>query len=154
MHSEMVLGLPDYEITEIQREAGKVCISARYTGEIACPECQSKQLRNKGRYQRRVRHESWGLRQCELVLEARKWQCRDCGRYFRQQFPGLLKGQHATEAFRKMIFCRHWDGISRRRLSQREGVGAATRGAAFPTFPFQESIGIVRRRMPQNLGHR
>jgi hypothetical protein len=41
MHSEMVLGLPDYEITEIQRESGKVCISARYTGEVACPECQS-----------------------------------------------------------------------------------------------------------------
>ena len=152
MHSEMVLGLPDYEITEIQRESGKVCISARYTGEVACPECQSTHLRSKGRYQRRVRHESWGLRQCELVLEARKWQCRVCGRYFRQQFPGLLKGQHATEAFRKMIFCRHWDGISRRRLSQREGIGAATVERHFQHFLSRKASELSGAACPKILG--
>jgi transposase len=66
------------------------------------------------------------MRHCFLILEARKWLCRVCGRGFRQQFPGILKWQRATESFRRMIFFRHWDGISRRRLGQREGLGSAT----------------------------
>jgi transposase len=53
-------------------------------------------------------------------------ECRSCGRYFCQRFPGILPYQQATEPFRKMIFFRHWDGISRHRLGQREGIGAAT----------------------------
>src|SRR5215467_2236436 len=67
-----------------------------------------------------------GMRHVFLILEARKWLCRACGRYFRQQFPGILKWQRASERFRSMIFFRHWDGISRRRLGQREGIGSAT----------------------------
>ena len=66
------------------------------------------------------------MRHCLLVLEARKWLCRACGHGFRQQFPGILKWQRASEAFRRMIFFRHWDGISRRRLGQREGLSSAT----------------------------
>ncbi len=61
-----------------------------------------------------------------LILEAHKWLCRSCGRHFRQQFPGILKWQRASERFGSMIFFRHWDGISRRRLGQREGIGSAT----------------------------
>ena len=61
-----------------------------------------------------------------LILEAHKWLCQGCSRGFRQPFPGILKWQRATEGFRKMIFFRHWDGISRRRLSQREAIGSAT----------------------------
>ena len=79
MHSEMVLGLADYEITEIEREAGKVCISARYTGEVACPECQSRHLRSKGRYQRRVRHDSFWIKQLQHRLELPSF-CRQFSR--------------------------------------------------------------------------
>jgi len=61
-----------------------------------------------------------------LILEARKWLCRAGGRGFRQQFPGILSWQRATERFRRMIFFRHRDGISRRRLGRREGIGSAT----------------------------
>jgi hypothetical protein len=39
-------------------------ISARHTGRRLCPHCGSDRLRNKGRYQHRVRHEDWGLRVC------------------------------------------------------------------------------------------
>lgn len=152
MHSEMVLGLPDYEITEIQRSAGRVRISARYTGPISCPDCHSSCLRSKGRYARKVRHESWGLRQCELFLDARKWWCRECGRHFRQQFPGLLKGQHATEAFRRMIFYRHWDGISRRRLGEREGIGAATVERYFQYFLRRKNAEFSGAACPRILG--
>ena len=126
MNSEAVLGLANYEVTSIEHSGTVVRISARYLGSIACPDCQGEKLRSKGRYQRMVRHESWGMRHCWLILEAHKWLCRECGRGFRQQFPGILKWQPASEWFRRMIFFRHWDRISRRRLGQREGIGSAT----------------------------
>ena len=126
IRSEIVLGLPDYQISEIERIGGQVRISARYTGPIGCHHCGGSRLRSKGRYTRQVRHENWGLRQCVLVLEGRKWLCQGCGRQFRQRFPGILKAQRASEAFREMIYSQHRDGINRSRLGQREGIGAAT----------------------------
>jgi transposase len=126
MKSEAVIALANYEIVSIEHNGGSVRISARYQGLIACPDCSSERLRSKGRYQRTVRHESWGMRPVYLILEARKWLCRACGCGFRQQFPGILKWQRASELFRRMIFFRHWDGINRRRLGQREGLASAT----------------------------
>ena len=126
MDAESILGLGQYEISGVSGTGGTVRISARYTGPVACPDCGGERLRSKGRYQRMVRHETWGMRHVFLILEAHKWLCRVCGRGFRQQFPGILKWQRATERFRRMIFFRHWDGISRRRLGQREGIGSAT----------------------------
>ena len=73
-----------------------------------------------------MRHEDWGLRRCVLVLEARKWQCRECGRHFRQRFPGIRPWQRASEAFQRLIFGLHLDGINRSRVGRREGIGAAT----------------------------
>jgi hypothetical protein len=125
MDSEAVIALANYEIVSIEHSGGAVRISARYKGAVACPECSSEELRSKGRYLRTVRHESWGMRHVFLIVEARKWLCRACGRGCRQRFPGILKWQRATARFRRMIFFRHWDGISRRRLSQREGIGSA-----------------------------
>ena len=37
--SEIVLGLPRYEISNIERTGGTITISARYTGPISCPRC-------------------------------------------------------------------------------------------------------------------
>jgi transposase len=61
-----------------------------------------------------------------LELESRKWRCRDCGRTFWERFPGILPRKRATEPFRRSVFLRHWDGINRSRLGQREGIGSAT----------------------------
>jgi transposase len=126
IRSELVLGLPDYEITDIQVRGGAIHISARYTGPVSCPQCGRGRLRNKGRYIRRVRHENWGLRHCILELEAAKFQCHDCGRYFRERFPGIQPCQRSSEAFQAMIFRQHLDGINRSRLGRRERIGAAT----------------------------
>jgi len=103
VRSEIVLGLPDYEITDLQISGGGVRISARHTGLRACPHCGSQRLRNKGRYLRRVRHENWGLRHCVLELQAAKFQCRSCGRYFRERFPGLQPCQRSSEAFQTSV---------------------------------------------------
>ena len=88
-HDETILGLPGYEIKEIWRRQGMICVSARYTGPIRCVHCGSRDLRKKALFTRRLRHESWGMRPCELELEARKFHCRSCGKYFNQRFPGV-----------------------------------------------------------------
>ena len=126
IRSEIVLGLPEYEITGLRISSGGIRISARYRGLKSCPHCGSDRLRNKGRYIRSVRHENWGLRHCVLELEACKFQCRGCGRYFCERFPGIQPCQRSSEAFQKMIFRQHLDGINRSRLGRREGIGAAT----------------------------
>jgi transposase len=124
--SEIVLGLPQYEITAIERSAGRITISARHAGPISCPHCQGSRLRNKGWCWRSVRHDDWGFRQCLLRLEVRKSRCLDCGRSFRQPVPGIQPFQRASESFQEMVFQQHLDGINRSCLGRRKGIGAAT----------------------------
>lgn len=123
---ETLIGLPHYEIIDTQEQAGRLMIWARYTGPRWCPECHGRKLRNKGAIERLVRHVSWAAREVWLRLQGRRWQCRECGKQFRERFPGLLKSQRATEAFRGKVFRDHWDGISRSRVAQREHIGSAT----------------------------
>ncbi len=125
-HSEALLGLPNYQINPIERKEGEVRVSVQYLGPICCPNCGGEHLRDKGRFQRRVRHENWGMRKTVLELEGHKWRCLDCRRYFRQRFPGILACQRSSEAFRQMIYQHHLDGINRSCLGRREGIGAAT----------------------------
>jgi transposase len=120
------LGLPAYQITNIAAQKGEIRIAVRHTGQVSCPHCHSKSLRNKGKHLRRVRHENWGQRTCILQLQVSKWQCRDCGRYFRQPLPGILPRQRASEAYQQAIYQQHLDGINRSRLGRREKIGAAT----------------------------
>jgi len=124
--SEIVLGMPQYEITAIERTGGTITISARPAGPISCPHCQGSRLRNKGWCRRSVRHDDWGFRQCVLRLEVRKSQCLECGRYFRQRVPGIQPFQRASESFQEMVYQQHLDGINRSCLGRRKGIGAAT----------------------------
>jgi transposase len=124
--SEILLGLPDFQISEIQRGAGKITIRARYDGPRWCAHCRGTALRSKGWIERRVRHEDWGLRHCVLAIRVPKSRCLSCGRYSRQPLPGILPCQRASEAFQKAIYQQHLDGINRSRLGRREHIGAAT----------------------------
>src|SRR5579884_3585921 len=150
--TEAILGLPGYQITGIEEKGGEVRISARYTGPISCPHCGGVRLRVKDRRLRSPRHESWGQRPTVLLLETRKWQCRDCGRTFWQRFPGLLPRRRATEPFRRSVFVRHWDGINRRRLGRREGIGSATVERWFQDFIRREAAERSGAPCPQVLG--
>jgi transposase len=125
-NDEIVLGLPQFQITGIERRSGGVWITAQYTGSKSCPDCHSERQQSKGWYTRRVRHDDIGLRHCWLEIHARKWVCLDCGRQFRERLPGILPWQRASEPFREAVFRQHLDGINRSRLGQREGIGAAT----------------------------
>ena len=124
--SEILLGLPQYEVSAIERTGGTIKISARYTGPTSCPDCSSSRLRHKGWCRREVRHEDWGFRRVILDLEVRKSRCLECGRSFRQRLPGIQPYQRASESFQAMVYQQHLDGINRSCLGRRKGIGAAT----------------------------
>ena len=124
--SEILLGLPQYEVTAIERSGRTITISARYTGPITCPNCGGSHLRNKGWCRRKVRHDDWGFRRGTLDLKVRKSRCLDCGRSFRQRLPGVQPCQRASESFQEMVYQQHLDGINRSCLGRRKGIGAAT----------------------------
>jgi transposase len=124
--SEILLGLPHYEITNRERSGGAITLSAHYTGPIACPKCGGSHLRSKGWCRRLVRHDDSGFRRIVLDLKVRKCRCLDCGRTFRQPLPGIQPFQRASESFQEMVFQQHLDGINGSCLGRRKGIGAAT----------------------------
>jgi len=123
---EDLIGIPHYEIIDIQESAGQVRIWARYTGPRSCPHCEGRNLRNKGLVERCIRHVSWASQRVWLVLEGHRWLCRQCHRQFRERFPGVLKSQRSSEAFQQKVFRDHWDGINRSRVAARERIASAT----------------------------
>ena len=126
-YSEILIGLPGYQITGIEQIRKQVQIGLRYEGAaVACPKCGTGERRSKGWCRRTVRHDDWGLRPVVLLIEVRKWLCKGCGRQYRDRLPGILPSQRASEAFRQAIYEAHLDGINRSRLGRRKGIGAAT----------------------------
>ncbi len=123
---DVLVGLPDFKVTGLEESEGRIAFSVRHVGEVTCVSCGGRDLRSKGLRVRRVRHVSVGDRPCELRLESRKWRCRTCETSFWQRFPGILPRRRATEPFRKSVSLKHWDGIDRKRLSEREKIGSAT----------------------------
>jgi transposase len=93
---------------------------------VRCPHCNSKKLRKKARIQRRVKHESIGLRRVELVVHGHKFLCRDCGRYFNQRFPGIKPYQRATERLKQEVAHYHNEGVSQSSLAKQLHLGKST----------------------------
>jgi transposase len=152
IRSEAVLGLPGYQIISIEEQAGKVRIRVRYGGAVTCPKCGGSKLRVKARRVRRPRHESWGTRQTELEVEVKKRYCGQCRKYFWDRLPGIMARRRATEPFRRSIFVKHWDGISRRRLGQREGIGSATVERWFQDYLRRKAAERSKAPCPRVLG--
>lgn len=123
---DVILNLPGFQLTGCWRFGGVALLFVNYQGRNKCPKCGSDSLRSKGRYLRPARHHNLQGLPCLLLIQARKWHCRNCGAHFRQRFPGILEWQRATEAYRESIFGLHRDGINRTCLGKRETLGAAT----------------------------
>lgn len=151
-HGEDILGLPGYQIKEIKRRYGQVEIWARHAGPICCPHCQGQRLRKKDRFERCVRHESWGMHTCVLHLEARKFLCLDCQRYFNQRFPGIMPRRRSTEPFRRQVFWLHMDGICRKKLAEAQRIGTATVERWFIDFLRLEAAKLSSEECPRMLG--
>jgi transposase len=123
--SESILRIPGYEVLKMEG-VNPVIVNARYTAAAGCPRCAGTNVRVKDRFIRKLHHESLGVRRCYVHLEARKYQCLDCGRYFHQRFPGIQPYRRSTEGFRREVFEQHRDGISQRTLARCKQIGSAT----------------------------
>lgn len=123
----IILNLSDYDIIEITGYK-PVVVEARFKQEPSCPHCGSKTLRNKGKFLRKLNHETMGRRTVRLHLHSCKYHCQNCLRYFNQRFPGIEPRRRNTEAFRKEVFQRHIDGTTQSRLSQRVRISTTTVG--------------------------
>jgi transposase len=150
--TEILIGLPGYQITGIERVGGVVRIAVRCTATVCCPHCRGTRLRSKGWCRRKVRHEDWGLRATFLDVELRKWLCKDCHRQHRERLPGILRCQRASEAFQESIYQQHRDGINRSRLGRRTGIGAATVERYFQHGLKRQFAEWHPRRCPSVLG--
>jgi transposase len=120
-----LLGLPQFRIDQSEG-LEKLTYWVTYLGPVSCPGCSSQKLRNKGKFERVVRHTPIGTRPILLVLNGRKYRCKVCRRSFRQDFPGIGRWKRTTAAYRRLISELHHEGISQKALAERERLGAAT----------------------------
>lgn len=148
---ESILCLPGFEVQSVEG-LNPVFIKARYLGRVNCPTCGSSSVRNKDRFVRRLHHESFGLRRCVLELEAHKFQCLDCGRYFHQRFPGILPYRRSTEGFRREVFEQHRDGICQQTLAEQKHIGSATVERWFHDFLERKVAEMKNNPCPRALG--
>src|SRR3990167_739659 len=130
---DSILNLAGFELEDISG-LNPVVLKLRYTGFVQCIHCSGTSLRIKDTFYRWIRHESFGFRSVYLYLEAHKYRCLSCGKYFNSRFPGILPYRRSTEAFRKEVFYKHHDGISQRTLSHRLEIGHATVERYFQDF--------------------
>ena len=120
-----ILNLDGYEIADIHG-FNPVIFETNFIGNISCPYCHSEDLRTKDTFARMIRHESIGDRKSYIHIKTHKYLCRNCGKYFNQQLPGVLKWHRSTEGFRREVFEKHNHGICQKTLSEKLNLGTAT----------------------------
>ena len=122
---DIILNLPGYTITKVTGN-NPVYMHVTYNRVVRFIYCNGKRLRKKDSFERKIRHESIGLRYSYLCIKAHKFQCYECKRYFNQRFPGIGKYQRATESLRKEVFHHHTQGVSQKDLSRHFHTGKST----------------------------
>ena len=121
----VILNLPGF-IVEKTSGYDPIVFHVRYGRRNYCPHCEGKNLRKKDTFMREVRHEMIGFRLSLLRIKTYKFYCRDCGRYFNQRLPGILKHQRATERLKEQLSQQHSHGICQKTLSRTFKLGKAT----------------------------
>ena len=146
-----IVNLPGFHVLEIVR-VNPLELRVEYQLEQQCPQCDCKNLRIKDSFERVIRHESFGERECTLKLQAHKFCCLNCGSYFNSRFPGIRPRFRVTEAFRKEVCRKHHHGISRRTLSHSYGIGWSTVERWYHDFLDLRLRELQSRRCPRVLG--
>jgi transposase len=122
---DVILNLPGYSIVRVSGN-NPILIEVKYNRVIRCAYCNHKKLRKKDSFERKIKHESYGLRYTYLCIKTHKFQCTACKRYFNQRLPGIGKYQRATEALRKEVFHYHSKGLSQKELARQFKTGKST----------------------------
>jgi len=145
------LNIPGFSIIKTSGN-NAIIHEVRYYKKPRCIHCSSYNLRKKDRYERKVRHESIGLRQASLQFVGYKYHCRDCGRYFRQRFAGILPYKRSTEALRYQVYTLHCQGVSQTDLSRGYRFSPATIERYFHDCYTAKNQELKTRDCPQVLG--
>lgn len=122
---DIILNLPGFTIKKVSGY-NPVVMDVHYRNVPRCVHCNSKKLRKKTSFIRKVRHETIGHRQCILRFKAHKFYCYSCHRYFNQRFQGIGKHQRATDRLQHQVFHQHTEGVSQQSLSRDFKMGKAT----------------------------
>ena len=148
---DVTINLPGFTVKKV-RGYNPIVYEVRYQGKASCPHCRSKGLRKKDRFVREVNHETVGLRTSRLRFCGYKYQCRCCGRYFRQRFDGILPWQRSSEPLRKQIYHLHTKGVSRRDLGEQLGCSDNTISRWYQHVYHLEDKKRLSMRCPEILG--
>lgn len=147
----LILNLPGFSIKKISGYQPLI-LDLTYNRLPRCAHCQSKEVRKKDVYIRRVHHELIGHRRTLLQFKAYKLFCYQCKRYGNQQFPGINKHQRATWRLQAAVFHQHTQGVSQKALSNQFKKGKATIERWYHKHYQEQSRELMNTPCPTVLG--
>ena len=146
-----ILNIPGMVIKKMEG-VSPVHLFAEFKKEVFCPNCNSNNLHIKKTFERKIRHESFGNRSSILHLKSHQYRCRECGKYFNQRFPGILKWKRSTEGFRKEIYQKHYQGISQVDIAKSARIGSATVERWYQEFIKRKNQEYLSYECPKYIG--
>jgi transposase len=150
--AQTILNLPGYKYTECERHDLGYLISVSAKGRGSCIHCHSKRLQIKATTVREIRHENIANRKITLKLNARKFYCSSCKRYFWERFPGIKTYQRSTEPFRKQVAAAAFRGVTKKDIAHDYAIGEATSYRYFLEELRLQSQEILSYECPRILG--
>lgn len=117
-----------------------------------CRYCGSDRLVSKGRYERKARHLEVFGRESRLKIQTRRWECRQCGKSFLSDTPGLRPWRRSTEPWRETVYRDHHEGICASAMARLHRLGSATVGRIYAEFTSRKARERESLQCPQILG--
>lgn len=124
-HAVSIIGIPGLQVERVKRSQG-IEVWARPYRRPPCKHCHGQDVRIKATHRRTVKHTRQGNQVMTLHLRVPKYHCRECRRYFRHSFVGILPRYRASETYRLEVFEAHHGGVTLRHVSRTHQVSAAT----------------------------
>lgn len=146
------IGIEGYETIEEIGKRSRTLIKVATKLAPKCPRCESQRLHSKGPYERRVRHLPSMGKAVEVLVQTRRYRCRDCGRHFVPSLPGIRPWYRCSEPYREEIYQDHHDGICASRVAEREGISAPTVSRIYAAFTERKAKERQRQACPPILG--
>lgn len=146
------IGLPDYEVLEVNDKRSRTLIKVATKLVPECPQCGGRHLHSKGPYERRVRHLPAFGTDSEVWVQTRRYRCCGCNRHFVPSLPGIRPWYRFSEPYRERLYHDHNDGICASVLARRERIGAATVARNYAAFTARKAKERQRLQCPPVLG--
>ena len=97
-----IVGFRDLEVERVDLNQG-IDVWAKPSKRPACLHCGSNQLRIKATNKRTVKHTRQGNQVMTLHLQAPKYHCRRCDRYFCHRFTAIRPRFRASDSYLSLI---------------------------------------------------